>query len=85
MALRTRLTEALGIEPMQAAHAMDEGVFHRGGDESTEGVDAERECYPAGQAVGDINAVTPAGDIVRGLVEEAEAVLRRIGSHAVAV
>ena len=71
--------EASGREvqrfPMQAVTAMQEGVFHLGGDESTDGVDPERECYPAGQGVGGINALEPAGDIVRRIVEEAEAVL----------
>jgi enoyl-[acyl-carrier protein] reductase II len=70
--------------PMQAVLSMTEGVFHLGGDEHTEGVDPERECYPAGQAVGGITAVTPAAEIVHGLASEAEAVLARIGSIAVA-
>lgn len=61
--------------PFQAANAMQEGVFHLGGDEHTEGVDPDRECYPAGQAVGGIDAIEPAGDIVRRVVAEAEAVL----------
>jgi enoyl-[acyl-carrier protein] reductase II len=69
--------------PMQAVHSINEGVFHLGGDESTEGVDPARECYPAGQAVGGIGAITPAGDIVRSMVEEAEAALGRIGTLAV--
>ncbi|MFZ6003679.1 MAG: NAD(P)H-dependent flavin oxidoreductase [Actinomycetota bacterium] len=71
--------------PMQAVRSMNEGVFHLGGDESTEGVDPERECYPAGQAVGGINGITPAGDIVRAIVDEAEKVLQRIGSVAAGV
>jgi len=70
--------------PAQAMHAFSEGVFHLGGDERTDGVDPARECYPAGQAVGGIGAVTPAADIVRGLVEQAEAVLGRLGSVPVA-
>lgn len=65
--------------PMQAIRSIQEGVFHLGGDESTDGVDPDLECYPAGQAVGGITAVRPAGDIVRSLVSEAEAVLARIG------
>jgi enoyl-[acyl-carrier protein] reductase II len=64
--------------PLQAALAIQEGVFHLGGDESTTGVDPEVECYPAGQAVGGITAVIPAGDIVRSVVAEAEAVLERM-------
>jgi enoyl-[acyl-carrier protein] reductase II len=64
--------------PYQAVAAMQEGVFHLGGDEHTDGVDPERECYPAGQGVGGIDALEPAGDIVRRVVEEAEAVLARL-------
>jgi enoyl-[acyl-carrier protein] reductase II len=70
--------------PAQAMQAFSDGVFHLGGDEDTEGIDPERECYPAGQAVGGIAAVTPAGDIVRSLVAEAEAVLGRVGTYATA-
>jgi enoyl-[acyl-carrier protein] reductase II len=71
--------------PMQAVRSITDGVFHLGGDESTEGIDPARECYPAGQAVGGITEVTPAGDIVRSIVEQAEAVLARMGTVPVAV
>jgi enoyl-[acyl-carrier protein] reductase II len=77
-------TDELQRFPAQAVAAFSEGVFHLGGDEHTEGVDPERECYPAGQAVGGISAVTPARDIVRSLVEEAEAMLSRIGGYVAA-
>ena len=66
--------------PVQAINAMRDGVFHLGGDEHTDGVDPDRECYPAGQAVGGIDAIEPAGDIVRRIVAEAEDVLERIRS-----
>ena len=56
---------------------MQDGVFHLGGDEETEGVDPARECYPAGQGVGGIDELIPAGDIVRGMVSEAEAILAK--------
>lgn len=68
--------------PMQAVHAIEEGVFHLGGDESTPDVDPEVECYPAGQATGGITAVTPAGDIVRGVVAQAEEILGRLSTAA---
>jgi enoyl-[acyl-carrier protein] reductase II len=64
--------------PMQAVRSMQEGAFHLGGDESSEGVDPERECYPAGQGVGGIERLEPAGEVVRRIVVEAEAVLGRI-------
>ncbi len=64
--------------PMQAIAAMQDGAMHLGGDETTEGVDPQRECYPAGQGVGGIRDVEPAGDIVRRIVDEADAVLARL-------
>ncbi|MBV8690461.1 MAG: nitronate monooxygenase [Actinobacteria bacterium] len=73
-------TDELQKFPMQAVRSMNEGAFHLGGDESTDGVDPEIECYPAGQGVGGIGAVTPAGDVVRSIVQEAASVLQRIGA-----
>lgn len=61
--------------PDQLAVAMGDGSFHLGGDESTEGVDPRRECYPAGQAVGAIDALVPAGEIVLEMVRVAERVI----------
>jgi enoyl-[acyl-carrier protein] reductase II len=66
--------------PMQAGRAMRDGVFHLGGDESTE-VDSTREFMPAGQGVGAIDELTPAGDLVHQMVEDAERVLARIGGY----
>ena len=65
--------------PGQAVRSMQEGAFHLGGDESTPDVDPEIECYPAGQGVGGIHDIVPAGELVRRFVAEAEAVLSRIG------
>jgi enoyl-[acyl-carrier protein] reductase II len=42
-------------------------------------VDPTREFYPAGQGVGAINELVPAGELVRRIVREAEGVLSRIG------
>jgi enoyl-[acyl-carrier protein] reductase II len=61
--------------PEQLGVAFAEGTFHLGGDETTEGVDPKREGYPAGQAVGAITSILPAGDIVRSIVEQAEQVI----------
>ena len=61
--------------PEQLAVSMRDGTFHLGGDESTPGVDPSREAYPAGQAVGAIRELTPAGDIVTRMVRDAEDVL----------
>jgi enoyl-[acyl-carrier protein] reductase II len=61
--------------PHQLGKAYREGALHLGSDESAEGVDPARECYPAGQGVGGIEALVPAGDLVRRFVAEAEAAL----------
>jgi enoyl-[acyl-carrier protein] reductase II len=54
------------------------GWMHLGANESTPGVDPDRECYPAGQGVGAIHELRPAGDIVRSIVAEAEQSLDRL-------
>ena len=61
--------------PDQLAVAFNDGTFHLGGDEHTAGVDPHREGYPAGQAVGAITSIVPAGDIVRSIVDEAQRVI----------
>jgi enoyl-[acyl-carrier protein] reductase II len=66
--------------PDQLFLAHEEGTFHLGGDESTPHVDRRREGYPAGQAVGAIDEVLPAREIVRRMVEEAEAIIARLAT-----
>jgi len=66
--------------PEQLVTSLHDGTFHLGGDENTPGVDAEREGYPAGQVVGAITALRPAGELVREMVEQAEAILARLGA-----
>jgi enoyl-[acyl-carrier protein] reductase II len=61
--------------------AFSAGTLHLGGDSLTDGVDIDRECYPAGQGVGAITELVPAAELVRRFVAEAEAVLDRL--HAV--
>jgi enoyl-[acyl-carrier protein] reductase II len=41
-------------------------------------VDPDRECFPAGQGVGKISELVPAGEVVAGMVAEAESILRRL-------
>jgi enoyl-[acyl-carrier protein] reductase II len=67
--------------PEQLAVSVKDGTFHLGGDENTLGIDPRREGYPAGQAVGGIESLVPAGDIVRSMVEEAERVLAGLASR----
>ena len=69
--------EELRPFPEQLGIAFSEQYFHLGGDESTPGVDPDREGYPAGQAVGAIDALVPAGEIVATMVSEATAALER--------
>src|SRR5487761_2510059 len=66
--------------PDQLSVAIGEGTFHLGGDAATPGVDPRREGYPAGQAVGGITSLQPAGDIVREMVRDAEATIGRLTS-----
>ncbi|MFZ9776138.1 MAG: NAD(P)H-dependent flavin oxidoreductase, partial [Ilumatobacteraceae bacterium] len=64
--------------PQQAVASMQAGVNHLGFPTGTD-VDVSREFYPAGQGVGAINELIPAGELVRRIVDEATAVLARVG------
>lgn len=66
--------------PDQLFVSHEDGTFHLGGDETTQGVDPRREGYPAGQAVGAISELIPAGDIVRRMVDEADDILARLAT-----
>jgi len=61
--------------PEQLSVAYGSGVMHLGGDSFTEGVDVDKECYPAGQGVGAIHELVPAAELVRRFVAEAESAL----------
>ncbi|MET1002010.1 MAG: nitronate monooxygenase family protein [Acidimicrobiia bacterium] len=73
--------EELRPFPEQMMLASRANALHLGGDENSD-VDPDKECYPAGQGVGAIDALIPAGDLVRQIVEEAERALQRAASHA---
>ena len=64
--------------PDQLMAGMEGGWMHLGAHEGTPGVDPDRECYPAGQGVGAIHELIPAGDVVRSIVEEADRALDRL-------
>ena len=64
--------------PEMLAKSVAGGWMHLGASETTPGVDPDRECYPAGQGVGAIHDLIPAGDIVRAVVAEAERSLDRL-------
>lgn len=63
--------------PQQILTAINGGWMHLGGDEQTV-VDPDRECYPAGQGVGALGAITPAAELVHQIVADTEATLDRM-------
>jgi enoyl-[acyl-carrier protein] reductase II len=65
--------------PAQFIRSMNEGANHLGAGPDTD-VDPTREFWPAGQGVGAIDELIPAGELVRRFVAEAEAVLDRVSS-----
>jgi enoyl-[acyl-carrier protein] reductase II len=70
--------EELAPFPNQALRSMRDGAMNLGsGDWSR--VDPDKECYPAGQGVGAIHELVPAGELVRRFVAEAEETLERVG------
>jgi len=70
--------EELAPFPEQMMKAVAANALHLGGDEQAD-VDTSKECYPAGQGVGAIDSLVPAGDLVRQIVAEAEAAMARTG------
>jgi enoyl-[acyl-carrier protein] reductase II len=71
--------EELKPFPEQAVFAARSGANHLGAGDGTE-VDVEREFYPCGQGVGAIHGLERAGDLVRSIVAEADAVIERLSS-----
>lgn len=63
--------------PQQLLVSMEQGANHLGAGPDTP-VDPDREFWPAGQGVGAIDALVPAGELVHTIVAEAEAVLGRL-------
>jgi enoyl-[acyl-carrier protein] reductase II len=61
--------------PAQLIASFQQGASHRGGDLDTQGVDPDREFYPAGQGVGAITELVPAGQLVTQFVDDAERAL----------
>lgn len=62
--------------PAQVVASMQAGVNHLGFPDGTE-VDPSREFYPAGQGVGGVDAIVPAGELVERFVREAEVAIGR--------
>jgi enoyl-[acyl-carrier protein] reductase II len=67
--------------PDQLGVSLSDGTFHLGGDANTPGIDPDREGYPAGQAVGAISTLIPAGDIVLSMVAEAEQIIAALAKN----
>ena len=63
--------------PQQAGASARAGVNHLGAPTGTV-VDVDKEFMPAGQGVGAINELIPAGDIVRSMMAEAERAIERL-------
>ena len=66
--------------PEQLAASYGDGAMHLGGDSFSEGVDVDKECYPAGQGVGAIAELVPAAELVQRFVAAAESALDRIAA-----
>ena len=54
--------------------------MHLGASPDAESIDPDKECHAAGQGIGGIAKVVPAGDLVHRIVEEAERALHALGS-----
>jgi enoyl-[acyl-carrier protein] reductase II len=66
--------EELERFPMQAVRSMRDGAMNLGSDDWSN-IDPDKECFPAGQGVGAIHELVPAGELVRRFVSEAEEAL----------
>ncbi|MEI7592094.1 MAG: nitronate monooxygenase [Actinomycetes bacterium] len=66
--------------PAQFMRSMNDGANHLGLDETTPDIDPEKEFWPSGQGAGGIDQLVPAGELVRQIVAEAEAVLNRVST-----
>ncbi|HVM52569.1 MAG TPA: nitronate monooxygenase [Acidimicrobiales bacterium] len=70
---------ALKPFPQQAIQSMQDGANHLGAPPETE-VDLKREFMPAGQGVGAIHELVPAGELVRQFVRLAEETIDRMSA-----
>jgi len=67
--------------PGQVIKSMQDGANHLGGDEHTPGVDPSIEFMPAGQGIGAIQTLVPAGQMVQMFMAEAAEVLERLAAY----
>jgi len=66
--------------PNQIGRSMTDGAMHLGAPPDAEGIDPDKECYAAGQGIGGIDEILPAGEIVHRIAEEAERTLDQLGA-----
>lgn len=72
--------EQLQPFPDQIGRSMSDGAMHLGARPDKAGIDPDKECYAAGQGIGGIHEIVPAGELVARFVDEAERELARLGS-----
>jgi enoyl-[acyl-carrier protein] reductase II len=73
--------EELKKFPEQVGVSMNAGANHMGAPPEVE-VDPKREFMPAGQGVGAVRELVPAGDLVRAIVREAEQVIAAFSRYS---
>ena len=66
--------------PAQVLASIAAGANHLGAADGTE-VDVGREFFPAGQGVGAIQSMVPAGELVRRFVDDAERIMASFGAR----
>jgi enoyl-[acyl-carrier protein] reductase II len=74
---RERNPESILRFPEQSVETTEAGLMNLTLD-TWQVMDADRSCMPAGQGVGGIDEILPAGEIVRRVVAEAEATIGRL-------
>jgi enoyl-[acyl-carrier protein] reductase II len=74
-----RRPDAIKRFPEQLVRSAMAGVMNYVDDGAT---DPERTCMPAGQGIGGISEILPAGEIVARVVREARAVIEQLGALA---
>jgi enoyl-[acyl-carrier protein] reductase II len=68
--------------PDQLIQSLGDGSFHLASPRTDVSIDLAREGFPAGQAVGAIEQLSSAGDIVRSMVRQAESILASLGTRS---
>ena len=67
--------EELQPFPMQIGRSVGDGAMHLGAPPDTADIDPDKECYAAGQGIGAIAELIPAGELVHRIIDQAERAL----------